>query len=144
MSEIEKKDQETMEKAEPEKGQEEVPKPLTIEQLRMLGKGVLKLLTPIRAKSTDIMELPYDFNKLSGVDYADAMDSDTDGTNAFRLTSRQALTLFACAAGKCSDSLDMRDILSRIGAVDAVQACQVATFFFVQSGRTANSLISDK
>ena len=101
--------------------------------IKELYKGTLKLSKPIRAASEDITELHYDFTTLTGWDYVDAMDSDTAAKNMFKITSKQALSLFAVAAAKKTDNVDAKDIKERIGVVDAAKAVQLATVFLVTS-----------
>lgn len=101
--------------------------------IKELYKGTLKLSKPIRAASEDITELHYDFTTLTGWDYVDAMDSDTAAKNMFKVTSKQALSLFAVAAAKKTDNVDAKDIKERIGIVDAAKAVQLATVFLVTS-----------
>lgn len=101
--------------------------------IKELYKGTLKLSKSIRAASEDITELHYDFTTLTGWDYVDAMDSDTAAKNMFKITSKQALSLFAVAAAKKTDNVDAKDIKERIGIVDAAKAVQLATVFLVTS-----------
>lgn len=108
------------------------------------GKGRLQLETPILAGDENITELSYDFTSLTGMEYIDAMDTDQNATQIYRITYRQALALFATAAAKENDLLDMKDIISRIGATDAVEAVQLATLFFTASTRAGRLRISKK
>lgn len=113
------------------------------ETLRKISKGTLKLEKPIRASNTDVTELHYDFNKLTGWEFAQALDRDTDGkTSAFRLTQIQALELFAAAAVKETPDVDAEDIRRRIGISDAVKATQIAVVFFNLTSQTADSRIT--
>lgn len=101
--------------------------------VKELYKGTMKLTTPIRSASKDITELHYDFTALTGWDYVNAMDSDMNAKNMFKVTSKQALCLFATAAAKITPDVDETDIKERIGASDAVKAVQLATVFLVTS-----------
>lgn len=103
-----------------------------------ITKGTLKLSTPIRAKSQDVTELQYDFGKLTGWEYVEAMDADVTARNVFKISNKQALCLFATAAGKATPDVDATDIKERIGAVDALRAVQLATVFLITSTRAAN------
>lgn len=103
-----------------------------------ITKGTLKLSTPIRAKSQDVTELQYDFSKLTGWEYVEAMDADATARNVFKISNKQALCLFAAAAGKATPDVDATDIKERIGAVDALRAVQLATVFLITSTRAAN------
>ena len=103
----------------------------------MISKGTLELATPIRARSKDITELHYDFGKLSGWEYVEAMDSDPTARNVFVVTKKQALCLFAAAAAKATADIDAKDIKERIGLADAQRAAQVATLFLTTSARGA-------
>lgn len=108
------------------------------------GKGVLKLEHPITSGDEKIQELPYDFNQITGMEYADAMDTDANSTQAYRITYRQGLALFAMAAAKQTERLDMRDIMDRLGITDAVEGVQLATLFFNASTRAGQMRISKK
>ena len=108
------------------------------------GKGRLKLETPIRAGDEEIKELIYDFNELTGIEYTDAMDSDINAQQIYRITYRQALALFAKAAAKQTEKVDTRDIIERIGMTDAVEAVQLATLFFSASTRAGRLRISKR
>ena len=108
------------------------------------GRGILSLETPILAGDKNITELVYDFNELTGMEYIDAMDSDPNAQQIFKITYRQALALFAKAAAKETEYVDMRDILERIGMTDAVEAVQLATLFFTASTRAGQLRISKR
>lgn len=113
------------------------------EQLRKLAHGKMELEITIRAGGKDVTELEYDFQKLTGWEYAEAMDSDNSATNMFRISSRQALALFASAAGKATPGIDATDIKERMGSTDAIKAVQLATIFFVAAARAGNKRISN-
>ena len=106
------------------------------------GKGRLRLETPIQSGDEEITELVYDFTALTGLEYADAMDSDANATQVFRITYRQGLALFAKAAAKQTNRLDMQDIISKIGMTDAQEGVQLAALFFNASARAARRRIS--
>lgn len=108
------------------------------------GKGKLKLEKPITAGDTEIEELVYDFNELSGLEFTEAMDSDMNAQQIFRITNKQALSLFAVAAAKQTPQLDKRDIIERIGMTDSVAATQIAILFFSASTRAGRMRISKK
>lgn len=108
------------------------------------GKGRLRLEKPIQSGDEEITELVYDFTEMTGVEYTDAMDSDQNAVGTYRITYRQALALFAKAAAKQTERLDMQDILSKIGVTDAVEATQLATLFFNASTRAGRLRISKK
>lgn len=109
--------------------------------LQKISKGHLELAQPIRARSQDIEKLSYDFGRLTGWEYVEAMDSDPNARNIFKVTGKQALAVFAAAAAKCSAELDATDIKERIGLADAQRAIQVATLFLVSSAREAGANI---
>lgn len=138
--------------AEPDTAQDEKPakpaQPLQAitdpaEQIRKMGRGKMVLETPILVADKPVNELHYDFTKLTGWEYADAMDSDLSSSNIFRISSKQGLLLFAAAAAKETEGVDATDIRERIGVSDAIKAVQVATVFFVASTREGNKRISN-
>lgn len=108
------------------------------------GKGILELEMPIKAGEEEITELAYDFTELTGLEYTEAMDSDYNAQNIFKMTYRQGLALFAKAASKQTTLLDMRDIMERLGVTDAVEGVQLATLFFNASTRAGQLRISRK
>ena len=63
------------------------------EQLRLVRKGKMKLSAPIQDGERTVAELSWDFGKLTGLEYAEALDSG-DGQNNFRMTNTQALCLW--------------------------------------------------
>lgn len=111
-------------------------------------RGTLELAAPIRAAGQDIRELKYDFTKLTGWEYAQALDEDISAGSVFRLSNRQAISLFAAAAAKATairneagveiHPLDAKDIRDRLGIEDGVKAAQLAAVFFIVTAREAN------
>lgn len=134
MSEENKKNEQTQAENQTEQQAAQKPAPIT---LNMISKGTLALATPIRARSKDITVLHYDFTKLTGWEYAEAMDSDSNARNVFVVTKKQAICLFAAAAAKATADVDIQDIKERIGLADAQRAVQVATLFLTASAREA-------
>lgn len=122
----------------------------TEEHLNKISKGTIKLLQPIRAAGMDITELHWNFRNMTGWEYANAMDCDTS-SSVFRITNRQALSLFAVSAAKETvikndrgediRPLDAQDIRERIGIDDSTKVIQVATVFFLASAREGNKRI---
>lgn len=106
------------------------------------GKGRLQLETPILAGDKEHTELRYDFNAITGLEYVDAMDTDPNAQQIYRITYRQGLALFARAAAKQTEDVDMRDIMDRIGGTDATVGVQLATSFFSASTRAGRMRIS--
>ena len=108
------------------------------------GKGRLALETVIKSGDGEFEALEYDFTALTGMEYTDAMDSDANAQQAFRMTNRQALALFARAAAKQTPDADAEDIVAGIGATDAVEAVELATLFFTASTRAGRMRISKR
>lgn len=106
-------------------------------------RGTLKLKQPIRAQSEDLTELHYDFSKLTGWEYVEAMDEGGTTRNVFEVSQKQALCLFAAAAGKATNGVDAVDIRTRIGMEDTLRAVQIAMVFIVASARAENPSTSD-
>jgi len=138
----------TVETVSPEKNEaaakkQERPKFTAAELARMVSKGEMKLATPIRASGKDIAVLHFDFTKLTGWEFAQALDRDESGkANAFRLTQTQAIEVFAAAAAKMTPDIDTEDIRHRMGIEDAIKAAQISASFFNYSSRAANTRIS--
>lgn len=119
------------------------PKLTPAELARMVSKGNMQLAVPIRASDKDITMLYFDFTKLTGWEFAQALDRDASGkTDAFRLTQMQALELFAAAAAKMTPDIDEEDIRRRMNIEDAVKAAQIAVSFFNFTSRAANARIT--
>lgn len=103
------------------------------------SKGKLVLSVPIRADGTDVNELSFDFTALTGWEYMDALDKAGNAKpDAFRITSKQALALFAAAAAKETPNVDEEDIIGRISPQDGIAAMQVASLFFNASSRAGD------
>lgn len=134
--EIRKKLEEATEKAKAQNA--------AINEIIAQGKGRLTLETPILSRDEEVKELAYDFTKLTGLEYVEAMDSDATAQQIYRITYRQALALFAKAVAKETDGLDMRDVMQRIGATDAMEGVQLATIFFSGSTRAGRMRISKR
>ncbi len=105
------------------------------------SKGSLTLMQPIRSRSEDISVLLFDFNRVTGEEFAEAMDSDPDARFISKITNRQALVLFAAAAAHETAGVDAQDIRERLAIQDSIAATQLATLFFVTSARAANTRI---
>lgn len=99
------------------------------------SRGKLELAVPIRARSEDVTELSYDFMKISGWEYAEAMDEDKDTRNAFIVSKKQAMSLFAVACAKCNKNIDAHDVKKQLSIMDAQRAVQVATLFLMLSAQ---------
>ena len=104
------------------------------DELRKSSMGTLKLTFPIRAASTDVTELAYDFCGLTSLEMMEALDKD-GSLNLIGITNRQALYLFAATAAKCNEKVDEADVLARLSSADAVKAVQLAKLFYVASNR---------
>lgn len=131
------------EKNKDAKEKQSKPKMTAEEIARMVAKGEMRLAVPIRASGKDISALIYDFTKLTGWEFAQALDRDGSGkTDAFRLTQMQALELFAAAAAKMTPDIDAEDIRRRMSIEDAIKAAQVAVSFFSFTSQAANARIT--
>jgi hypothetical protein len=131
--------------AEPETAENTKEKMLAnIEAVRdRMAAGTMKLTQPIRAGGKDVAELEYDFRKLTGWEYVDALDTDRGAKNLMTLSAKQAMALFATAAGKATKGIDARDIMERMGAEDAATAISAASVFFKMSASLGNKRISN-
>lgn len=112
------------------------------EQLKRLTSGVLPLKFPIQSGGQEHGKIAYDFGAIMGWDYADAMDSDPKNSNLFRISPKQALSLFAVAARKATPGVSDLDVKEQLNAVDAMNAIRIASAFFVASTRVGSKLIS--
>lgn len=113
-----------------------------VEQIRLFGRGRMELQEPIQDGENTVTELKWDFLALRGMEYVEALDMDPmAGGNCFRITSRQALSLFAAAAAKGTKGLDAKDIRQRLGVLDTPNAVQTATIFFNASSRAGRRRI---
>jgi len=112
-----------------------------VEKAMKLKKGKLVLEKPIRAKSQDVTELSYDFTKLTGWDFAQALDSDSEAGSIFHLTNKQAFALFAAAAARATGEVDETDVKTQMGVADAVCAMRIASLFFAATVQAGNRRI---
>lgn len=122
------------------------------EQLRELCRGILKLMTPIRAHGLDVKEIKFDFCSLTGMEMMDALDSVPMINNMFGITNKQAMALFAATAEKCAPYVDdggtrtrlydAKDVKARLGSADSVKAMQLAKLFYNASSQAGNMNIS--
>lgn len=108
------------------------------------GKGCLELKKPIKAGEKELRELIYDFTELTGLDYTEAMDTGGTERNLSSIGYRQGLALFAKAVSVCMRELDMKDVVSRIGAADAAEGVELAGIFFNASILAGRRRISKK
>lgn len=109
------------------------------------GKGRMRLEVPIALHDREYTELAFDFTALKGYEYTDAMDSDRSAAGAagaMGITRRQALALFAKAAAKQTEGLDMQEIVENLGVTDSVEAIECATLFFTASRRAGRMRIA--
>lgn len=126
--------------------QEQIREAKEVLEVMKEGKGRLALETPITAGDKEFTELAYDFTKLSGLEYVDALDSDRNvgARQVDSISSRQGLELFARAAAKEAEELDATDIVTRIGGTDGAVAAQLGSLFFAASIRAGRRRISKK
>lgn len=109
--------------------------------VQVASRGTMPLATPLQDGDRIVKELKYDFQKLTGMEMADALDQYYEaGANQFEITKKQALSLFAAAAGKEDNGLFAKEIAERIGPRDAINAFRIASLFFVASVRAASFL----
>lgn len=121
---------------EPKEAQKQQAPKDPAEDLRRNSRGTLPLTFPIRAASTDVTELQYDFCDLTSLEMMEALDKD--GTvNLIGISNHQALYLFAATAAKCNEKVDENDVITRMSAADAVKAVTLAKLFYVASSRRA-------
>jgi len=113
------------------------------EQVKRLASGELLLENPIKSGAQSYDKISYDFRKITGWDYADAMDSDSKNSNLFWITAKQALSLFAVAASKATPGMSSMDVKEQIGMGDTMNAVRIATAFFIASTRAGNMRISN-
>lgn len=106
------------------------------------GKGRLRLETPILSMDKKIEEVAYDFTKVTGMEYTAAMDADQSAQPGFKITYKQAFALFARAVAKETEGLDTKDVMERMGMMDAAEGVQLAANFFFASIRAARLRIS--
>ena len=121
-------------------GKANVKKELTPKEFADVSrKGKLKLAVPILASDVEHTELAFDFGKLNGWDFINAIDGAADAkASAFRLSGKQALALFAAAVEKCNEGIDAEDIKYRMSIDDCIKAVQVASLFFNSTSRAGN------
>ena len=110
---------------------------------KLWQQGTLQLETPITARDEKLTELKYDFARLTGWEYIEAMDADADNTNMSRISHKQAFGLFAKAAAKANESVDETDLKQRMGVTDVINATRLGTAFFITTSVSARGNIKD-
>lgn len=126
---------------EPEKNAQKKPEDNKPIPLADLAKGTLELAYPITARDKEVKALKYDYNALSGWEYVEAMDGDRESRNAFVVSAKQALRLFAAAAAKLNADLDATDICRSLSLVDTQRAVQLSSLFLARAGRELGKVI---
>ncbi len=117
----------------------EMAKKLAQQNERKSERGRLELSEPLKDGDREFTELKYDFMKLTGVEYAEAMDEGIGSNrNSFKISNAQALRLFCAAAAKCQDGLFPNDIQDGLSMADALAAINISTLFFTTASRAAN------
>ena len=115
------------------------------EAKRILEKGKLKLASPIYAGGRQLDTLAYDFGKITGTEYMDALDGDPNTRKgAFSLSARQAVSFFLCAVIHATDGVnesDLPDLRKNLSMEDTLKAIQIAVSFFNASSRAGAARI---
>ena len=117
--------------AQPEQSAE--PRPEAMESPAILRRGVLQLKTPIKSRDEDVMEIQYDFDRITGKELLNILDDKTAkerATTQDAFTARQGLKVFARAAAG-SGGLDEFDLGERLSAADMLAASQLGKLFFM-------------
>jgi hypothetical protein len=109
--------------------------------------NTLKLGKPIMINGTEYKEIPYDFDNLTAKDKMNAgKNYKKDGgiISVQELDSDYHLYIFAEAAAKADNSIDITDIL-RMNAKDSAKAeSLVRDFFFLDSEETSQTNSSEE
>lgn len=104
-------------------------------------KGKIKLNKPLQAGENEITELKYDFEKITGLDYAMALSFDKSSDGIQDLSVKQMVALFA--SGLETEGLDATDLLKRLDLQDMMAVVQVIRLFFTRKMyRASISIVS--
>lgn len=107
-------------------------------------KGTYELAVPLLADDREIGKLDFDFGKLTGWEFVDAMDRAAPKKPAVEgISAEQALSLFAVAAAKVTEHVDAEDIMERLSMEDAIKATQIGQLFFKSASRLGNLRITN-
>lgn len=106
------------------------------------GRGCLTLEIPFTVGDREFKELRFDFTKMTGLQFTEAMDSDPNASMIYKITYRQALALFAISAAQETGGCDKRDIEENLGGTDAAEGVQMAMLFFTATVRAGRMRIS--
>ncbi len=111
---------------------------------RAVKRGAMELAMPIDDGEKKYEKLEYDFDKVTGMEYIEAMDAGS-GTerNSFKITQAQALNLFCIAASKCQPGLFPNEIKERLSIADVMGAVNIGTLFFRASSQAGSYRISN-
>lgn len=119
-----------------------------MEQITEIARGTMKLLVPLRASNIDFTELEYDYLAMKNEEYANAMDADRDplSRNAFRVSVKQGLAMFAVAVDKvmATKGVDKNDVLERLSTPDTIRAAQISSSFFASVSRAGGLFSTNK
>lgn len=131
---------EVQENEQPEEKADKLPpKP------EVITRGKILLKKPIPNGETELTEIAYDFNKVSGKRYLEILDSKTQGEAMMtgdRLTHKVALKLFAAAA-EAPQMPNMEEMLEQMSLIDLSAAVTVAKTFFIVTAREAQMSIAN-
>ena len=92
--------------------------------------GILELSMPIMARGEEVKELRYDFRKITGRQYIQALDVVAPSREINAITNQQALELFIAATKNQNEGVDDVDIRQRMGVDDVIQAVRIGKVFF--------------
>lgn len=123
-------------------------KEMTMEEAKeILSHGRLTLIKPIFAGGKELKALDYNFKKVTGMEFLDALDGDaTTRKGAFNLSAKQAMNLFLLGVTHATEGVngsDLPDIRKQMSLEDVQKAVQAAVSFFNASSRSGEERISN-
>lgn len=105
----------------------------------VIKKGKIILNKPLIVSDKEVKELEYDFEKITGLDYANALSFDRDYNSVQNMSTKQMVALFA--SGLITEGLDARDLMTRLDMQDMMAVIQVIRLFFTQKRYKADMSI---
>ena len=120
---------------------------MSLEEARdILAAGKLELIQPIHLNGSEVTSLPYNLKKVTGMEYLEALDSDTaTRKGAYNLSAKQALNLFLAGVLHGDNGIngsDLPDLRKQLDIQDVQQAVMAAVGFFNASSRVGTGRIS--
>ncbi len=99
-------------------------------------EGKITLAKPFVIGEREITELEFDFSKMTGLDYVNAMDVDRAAVGNNKASRKQIVSLFA--ASLKTPGIDYKDLMNFLGPNDMMTVLQVGELYFMGANFRTN------